>query len=172
MCSVEMRSRSRAEAMPSAHCGPRWGICDSFSNQQVTMTCFSSKIESVSSSASPTRLEAHVLDVGEHTSFCKDASVLLIWDPHCDCCTRRGRSGGDDVVNFPPEVQAVWHAAPNLTLCPKFRHRGFDQVLAHIKKDNCERCRAAWRQLNEKCALISVSVPEDGSLYSPGKFVT
>ena len=58
--------------------------------------------------------------------------------------------------HFPPEVLAVWHAAPNLTLCPKYRHRGFDEVLAHIKKDNCERCRAVYRQLNKECALIDI----------------
>jgi len=56
--------------------------------------------------------------------------------------------------DFPPEIRAIWHAAPNLTLCPKFRRRGLDEVLAHICNDKCERCREVYRQLNKECALI------------------
>lgn len=55
---------------------------------------------------------------------------------------------------FPPEVRAIWHAAPNLTLCPKFRHVGADEVLEHIKRDKCERCLAVLRQLQKEMDLI------------------
>ena len=40
--------------------------------------------------------------------------------------------------------------------CPKYRHRGFDKVLAHVRNDNCERCRAVYRQLYKECALVSL----------------
>ena len=31
--------------------------------------------------------------------------------------------------NFPPEIRAIWRAAPKLTLCPRFRRAGTDKVL-------------------------------------------
>jgi hypothetical protein len=56
---------------------------------------------------------------------------------------------------FPPEIQAIWHAAPNLTFCPKFRRAGADKVLEHIKKDKCERCLAVLRRLQKEMDLIT-----------------
>jgi hypothetical protein len=56
--------------------------------------------------------------------------------------------------NFPPEIRAIWRAAPKLTLCPRFRRAGTDKVLAHIKADKCERCRAVYRQLDKESELI------------------
>jgi hypothetical protein len=55
---------------------------------------------------------------------------------------------------FLPEVRAIWHAAPNLTFCPKFRRASADKVLGHIKKDKCERCLAVYRQLDKESSLI------------------
>ena len=56
--------------------------------------------------------------------------------------------------DFPPEVRAIWHASPNLTLSPRFRRASADKVLAYIKKDKCERCLAVYRQLEEERNLI------------------
>jgi hypothetical protein len=56
---------------------------------------------------------------------------------------------------FPPEIQAIWQAAPNLTFCPKFRRASADKVLEHIKQDKCERCVAAYWQLDKESSLIS-----------------
>jgi hypothetical protein len=39
--------------------------------------------------------------------------------------------------DYPPEIKAIWHAAPNLTFCPKYRRVGFNKVLAHIRDDRC-----------------------------------
>jgi len=55
---------------------------------------------------------------------------------------------------FPPEIRAIWHAAPNLTPCPKFRRAGADKVLEHVKQDKCERCLAVLRQLQKEIDLI------------------
>jgi hypothetical protein len=55
---------------------------------------------------------------------------------------------------FPPEIRAIWHTAPNLTLCPKFRKASADKVFAHIKQDKCERCVAVLRQLQKEMDLI------------------
>ena len=55
---------------------------------------------------------------------------------------------------FPPEIRAIWHAAPNLTFCPKFRRASADKVLEHIKKDKCERCLALLQQLQKEMDLI------------------
>jgi hypothetical protein len=55
---------------------------------------------------------------------------------------------------FPSEIRAIWHAAPNLTLCPKFRKAGADEVLEHIKRDKCERCLAVCRQLAKESDMI------------------
>jgi len=54
-----------------------------------------------------------------------------------------------------PEVRAIWHAAPNLTLCPKFRRASADKVLEHIRQDKCERCLAVLWQLQKEMDLIS-----------------
>ena len=64
------------------------------------------------------------------------------------------RKGKPD-FEFPPEVRAIWHVASNLTLCPKFRRAGADKVLAHIKKEKCERCLAVYRQWQKESNLIS-----------------
>jgi hypothetical protein len=58
-------------------------------------------------------------------------------------------------LQFPPEIRAIWHAAPNLTLCPKFRRASADRVFEHIKQDRCERCLAVYRQLAKEADLIS-----------------
>jgi hypothetical protein len=55
---------------------------------------------------------------------------------------------------FPPEIQAIWHSAPNLTLCRKFRKAKADKVFAHLNQDRCERCLAVVRQLQNKMDLI------------------
>jgi hypothetical protein len=55
---------------------------------------------------------------------------------------------------FPPEIRAIWHAAPNLTLRPRFRRASADKVFAHIKQDKCERCLAVVRQLQHEMNLI------------------
>jgi hypothetical protein len=56
--------------------------------------------------------------------------------------------------NFPPEIRAIWHAAPELRLCPKFRRASIEKLHEHIKDDNCERCLAVYRQLDEESELI------------------
>ena len=56
---------------------------------------------------------------------------------------------------FPPEIRAIWHSAPNLTLCPKFRKVGAEKVLEHIKRDKCERCLAVYRQLAKEADMIA-----------------
>jgi hypothetical protein len=58
-------------------------------------------------------------------------------------------------LEFPPAIRAIWHAAPNLTLCPKFRRASADKVFAHIKQDKCERWLAVYRQLDKESNLIS-----------------
>jgi len=50
---------------------------------------------------------------------------------------------------WPPEIRAIWHASPNLTLCARFRRAGADKVEAHLRKDKCERCLAVYRQIEE-----------------------
>jgi hypothetical protein len=55
---------------------------------------------------------------------------------------------------FPSEIQAIWHTAPNLTFCPKFRRARVDKVLEHIKQDQCERCLAVYRQLAKEADMI------------------
>jgi hypothetical protein len=55
---------------------------------------------------------------------------------------------------FPPEIRAISHSAPNLFLCPKFRKAGADKVFAHIKHDKCERCLAIYRQLAKESDMI------------------
>ena len=55
---------------------------------------------------------------------------------------------------WPPEIEAIWRNSPQLTLCPKFRRAGVDKVVAHIRKDKCERCLAVWRQLESEWSLI------------------
>jgi len=55
---------------------------------------------------------------------------------------------------FPPEIRAIWHAVHNLTFCPKFRRASADKVLEHIRQDNCKRCLAVLRQLQEEMDLI------------------
>jgi hypothetical protein len=57
--------------------------------------------------------------------------------------------------DFPPEIQAIWRAAPNLTPCPKFRRASADKVLEHIKKDKCERCLVFYRQLAKEADMIA-----------------
>jgi hypothetical protein len=56
---------------------------------------------------------------------------------------------------FHPEVRAIWHNAPNLTVCPKFRRKSADKVFAHIKQDKCERCLAVVRHLANEADLVS-----------------
>jgi len=56
---------------------------------------------------------------------------------------------------FPAEIQAIWHAAPHLTFCPKFRRASADKVLENIKQDECVRCLAVLRQLQKEMDLIS-----------------
>ena len=56
--------------------------------------------------------------------------------------------------NFPPEIRAIWHAAPNLTLCPKFHRASLDKLLTHIKSDKCKRCLAVYQQLDRESELI------------------
>jgi hypothetical protein len=58
--------------------------------------------------------------------------------------------------DFSPEQLAVWRAMPKLTLCPKYTRRkvGFDKVLAHISKDDCEKCRAFYLQIEREEELI------------------
>jgi hypothetical protein len=55
---------------------------------------------------------------------------------------------------FPPEVRAIWHTAPNLTPCPKFRRASADKVLEHIRQDKCERYLAVLQQLQKEMDLI------------------
>jgi hypothetical protein len=55
--------------------------------------------------------------------------------------------------NFPPEIRAIWRAAPKLTLCPRFRRVGIDKVLAHIENDS-QRCVAVYQQLDRESELI------------------
>jgi hypothetical protein len=56
---------------------------------------------------------------------------------------------------FPAEIRAIWHAAPNLTLCPKYRRASADKVFEHIKQDKCERCLAVYRQLAKEADMIA-----------------
>jgi hypothetical protein len=56
---------------------------------------------------------------------------------------------------FSPAIRAIWHTAPTLTLCPKFRKASADKVFEHIKQDRCERCLAVVRQLQKEMDLIS-----------------
>ena len=55
---------------------------------------------------------------------------------------------------FPPEIRAILRNSPNLTLCPRFRRASADKVLAHIKKDKCERCLPVYRQLEVASNLV------------------
>ena len=56
--------------------------------------------------------------------------------------------------DFPPEIRAILSRSPNLTLCPRFRRASAEKVVAHIKRDKCERCLAVYRQLEEESDLI------------------
>ena len=56
---------------------------------------------------------------------------------------------------WPPEIVAIWKAAPKVTVCRKFCKAGLDKVAEHIRKDKCERCLAAYRQLDEESKLIA-----------------
>jgi hypothetical protein len=52
--------------------------------------------------------------------------------------------------NFLPEIRAIWHAAPKLTLCPRFRRAGIDKLLAHIENDKCQRCLAVYSATGQR----------------------
>jgi hypothetical protein len=56
--------------------------------------------------------------------------------------------------DFPPEVRAIWDAAPDPQPCPEYRDAPADVFFEHIKKDRCERCLAAYRQLDYESRLI------------------
>lgn len=58
------------------------------------------------------------------------------------------------ISEFPPWIRAIWRAAPNLTLCPKFHKAGADEVFDHVKRDKCERCLAVYRQLAKEADMI------------------
>jgi hypothetical protein len=86
-------------------------------------------------------------------------SILVLPTIPCDIMAQ-AKSGGHLprktklAWDFPPEIRAIWHAAPNLTLCPKFRRASMEKLLAHIKNDKCERCLAVYQQLNKESDLI------------------
>jgi putative component of membrane protein insertase Oxa1/YidC/SpoIIIJ protein YidD len=53
-----------------------------------------------------------------------------------------------------PEMQAVWRSAPRILPCEEFQNKGVDKVVEHLKKDNCEQCRAAFLQIQHDDILF------------------
>ena len=58
---------------------------------------------------------------------------------------------------FPPEVEAVLRASPNLRPCKrKYGRVPYDQFLEHIRKDRCMQC---WDLLQQLDILPPLGVP-------------
>jgi hypothetical protein len=57
---------------------------------------------------------------------------------------------------FPPEVEAVLRASPNLKPCkPKYGRIPYDQFLDHIRKDRCIQCRDFFLQLDKEQNMMA-----------------
>ena len=56
---------------------------------------------------------------------------------------------------FPAGVESIWRNSPNLELCSQFRDVDAPTFFAHIRRVKCERCVAAFRQLDGESRLIA-----------------
>jgi hypothetical protein len=57
---------------------------------------------------------------------------------------------------FPPEVEAVLRASPNLKPCKrKYGRVPYDQFLDHICKDRCTQCRELFLQLDRELRMMA-----------------